>query len=106
MTANMIRLIWISKTNLDPDREARLLSKFEGHNDLKIYTCDQTLPEGSAEATRVILEAAERYKVVVIAGEFEPNVAAQLVKSQTFGGRFCKYIIALPLRNQDWEIFL
>lgn len=105
MTTNTIRLLWISKIKLSPERQATLLSKFEGTNDLKIYDWPDLFPNSSAEATREILTAAERYKVVMIAGEFEPHVAAQLVRSQTFGGRFSKYVIALPVQN-SWEVFL
>lgn len=105
MTKNTIRLLWISKKKLSPERQATLLNKLEGDNELRVYDWPDLLPDNSAEATREILTAAEQYKVVMIAGEFEPHVAAQLVRSQTFGGRFSQYVIALPVQH-TWEVFL
>lgn len=105
MIKNTIRLLWIGKKNLDTERHASLLNKFQGDNELKVFNWPELLPSDSAVATREILETAEQYKAVVIAGEFEPHVAAQLVRSQTFGGKFSRYVIALPVQD-SWEVFL
>lgn len=105
MIKNTIRLLWFGKTDLSPDRQYALLGKLEGDNDVRVYYCPDQLPMNSADATRQILCVAEKYKSTMIAGEFEPHVAAQLVRSQTFGGRFSRYVIALPVQD-SWEIFL
>lgn len=105
------KLIWFGPRMTKDQHQALISIMPEDHKPQVILgqsldLDDYTMPELVQE----VLDQAQEHGATWIAGDFPAALAAALIKSQTQGGRFGKYVFLLPVYRtgefHSWQVFL
>lgn len=113
MTLKTVNMIWFGASDsLSPEQSQALEEITEKKCSIQVIPGTPiNYGQGQvAELVREVLQQTLATESIIIAGDFSPALAASLVKSQTYGGRFGGFVILLPVMHQGvfrhWEVFL